>query len=300
MMTTSTNETARTSLPIARQKHIGRWIVVLVLLAIGGLVAYSMVTNPRFGWPIVAEWFASPRILAGLVNTLQLTGISMVIGVVLGGVVGVMRLSNNPIIAGAAWAYIWFFRGTPVFVQLLFWGSISALYPVIVLGVPFGPSFLEFSANDVITPFGAAILGLALNEAAYMAEIVRAGVKSVDEGQREAAAALGMGRARIMWRVVLPQAMPVLIPPTGNELIGLLKTSSMVAVLAFPELLYSAQLIYSVNYQTIPLLIVASAWYLIVTTVLSVGQYFLERHYGRSFNARVSRKAISAKIGSAA
>lgn len=291
-MTASSDAPDRT-LPIARPKHLGRWAVVVVLLALVGLVVYSLVTNERYNWPVVFEWFLSPRILAGLWNTLELTVISMIVGVVLGGVVGIMRLSKNPVIAGVATFYIWFFRGTPVFVQLLFWGSISALYPVIVVGIPFGPSFGEFSANDVVTPFAAAILGLGLNEAAYMAEIVRAGVKSVDDGQREAAAALGMGRMRILRRVVLPQAMPVLIPPTGNELIGLLKTSSMVAVLAYPELLYSAQLIYSVNYQTIPLLITASLWYLIVTTVLSIGQYFLERHFGRSFSSRVSRRAVS-------
>ncbi|RWZ68349.1 amino acid ABC transporter permease [Labedella populi] len=300
MTTTAPPPTRSAPLPVARQRHYGRWVVVVVLVAVGGFVTFSLVTNPRFGWPVVFEWFTSERILSGLLNTLELTLISMVIGVVLGGVVGIMRLSTNPVIAGASWAFVWFFRGTPVFVQLLFWGSISALYPVIVLGVPFGPSFAEFSANDLITPFAAAILGLGLNEAAYMAEIVRAGVRSVDEGQREAAAALGMGRARIMWRVVLPQAMPVLIPPTGNELIGLLKTTSMVAVLAFPELLYSAQLIYAVNYQTIPLLITASLWYLIVTSVLSIGQYVLERHYGRSFSARVSRKKTAAMIGHAA
>jgi len=292
--------TPQEPLPIAAPKRIGRWLIVAVVVALAGLVGHSLVTNPRFGWPIVFEWFLSPRILDGLLNTLELTAISMLIGVVLGGVLGVMRLSSNPVISGAAGLYIWFFRGTPVFVQLLFWGSISALYPMIQVGVPFGPTFWEFSANEVVTPFLAAILGLGLNEAAYMAEIVRSGVRSVDPGQREAAAALGMGRARILRRIVLPQAMPVLIPPTGNELIGLLKTSSMVAVLAYPELLYSAQLIYSVNYQTIPLLITASLWYLIVTTVLSIGQYFLERHYNRSFSARVSRRAVSHANGEAA
>ena len=281
------------SLPIARPRRVGRSIIVVVLFVVGGLVAYSLVTNPRFGWPIVAEWFFSERILAGLGNTLMLTVISMVIGIVLGGVLGIMTLSTNKIILGAAGMYIWFFRGTPVFVQLLFWGSISALYPVISLGIPFGPQWFEFSANSVITPLGAAILGLGLNEGAYMAEIVRASIKSVDSGQREAAGALGMSRFLTLWRVVLPQAMPILIPPTGNQVIGMLKTSSLVAVLAFPELLYSAQLIYAVNYQTIPLLITASLWYLLVTTVLTIGQYFLEKYYGRSLAALQPRKRPS-------
>lgn len=288
---TMTSASARTEpLPLAPPRRLGRWIIITLLVLMGGLVAQSLVSNPRFGWPVVAEFFFDERILKGLGNTFMLTVVSMFIGVVLGGVLGIMTLSPSRIISGAAGAYIWFFRGTPVFVQLLFWGSISALYPVISLGIPFGPQWFEMSANSLITPIAAAILGLGLNEAAYMAEIVRASIKSVDNGVREAAQALGMGRFLTLRRIVLPQAMPVLIPPTGNQVIGMLKTSSLVAVLAFPELLYSAQLIYSVNYQTIPLLITASLWYLLVTTVLTIGQYFLERHYGRSLTAIQPRK----------
>jgi polar amino acid transport system permease protein len=231
---------------------------------------------------VAFDYFTSARILGGLWRTIHLTAISMTIGIVLGIVLALMRQSRSRLVASAAWAYIYFFRGTPVFVQLLFWGSISALYPTLSLGLGFGPSLGHFSANDLITPYVAAILGLGLNEAAYMAEIVRAGLKSVDRGQHEAATALGMTPAATMRHVVLPQAMRIIIPPTGNQLIGMLKTSSLVAVLAYPELLYSAQLIYSVNYQTIPLLITASLWYLIVTSVLTVGQYFLERRFGRS------------------
>ncbi|WP_256840070.1 amino acid ABC transporter permease [Ornithinimicrobium faecis] len=254
---------------------------LLALAAIAG--AFSVVSNDNFGWPIVFEYFTSPRILSGLVRTLHLTALSMAIGIVLGVILALMNMSRNRFVKSIAWGYIWFFRGTPVFVQLLFWGSISALYPKLIVGLPFdGPTWLEMSANDLITPYIAAVLGLGLNEAAYMAEIVRAGIKSVDRGQSEAATALGMPDGLTTRRVVLPQAMRVIIPPTGNQLIGMLKTSSLVAVLAYPELLYSAQLIYAVNYQTIPLLITASLWYLLITSVLSVGQYYLERHFGRS------------------
>jgi polar amino acid transport system permease protein len=206
----------------------------------------------------------------------------MAVGIVLGIVLAVMRLSPNPLISGVSWLYIWFFRGTPVLVQILFWNYISALYPQLELGIPFGPSFIHADANDLISPFTAAILALGLNEGAYMAEIVRAGILSVDEGQTDSAKALGMTRLQTMRRIVLPQAMRVIIPPTGNETIAMLKTSSLVSVIATTELLYSVQLIYAVNYRTIPLLIVASIWYLVVTTLLSIGQYYLERRFGRS------------------
>jgi polar amino acid transport system permease protein len=208
--------------------------------------------------------------------------ISMAIGIVLGVVLAAMRLSPNPLVSGASWLYIWFFRGTPVLVQILFWSFVSALYPTISFGIPFGgPVFVHGNANSLIPLFLAAILALGLNEGAYMAEIVRAGMISVDEGQTDAAQALGMGRLQALRRIVLPQAMRVIIPPTGNETISMLKTTSLVSVIAVSELLYSVQLIYSVNFLTIPLLIVASIWYLIVTTVLSIGQYYVERHFGR-------------------
>lgn len=264
-----------------RQRPI-EWISGGVIAFFVVVVSISLTTNENYHWDIVFEYFVSDRILSGLGRTLHLTALSMAIGVVLGVVVALMRQSSSSIISTAAWAYIYFFRGTPVFVQLLFWGSISALYPTISLGVPFGPSFVEFSANSIITPYIAAVLGLGLNEGAYMAEIVRGGLKSVVRGQPEAASALGMKPSLTMRRIVLPQAMRIIIPPTGNQLIGMLKTSSLVAVLAYPELLYSAQLIYSVNYQTIPLLITASLWYLLVTSVLTAGQSLLERRFGKS------------------
>ena len=224
--------------------------------------------------------------LDGLVNTLQLTFIAMLLGVVLGVILAVMRLSTNPALYGAAGLYIWFFRGTPVFVQLLFWGFISALYPTLALGIPGAEPLFSTDTNSLITPVVAAILGLALNEAAYMAEIVRAGIVSVGKGQTEAAHALGMSNMRTLRRVILPQAMSVIVPPTANNVISMLKTTSLVSVLSFPELLYATQLIYAENFQTIPLLITASIWYLIVTTLMTIGQYYTERHYNKSTRAQ--------------
>jgi len=259
----------------------GRWLAAVVVLLLAVALGASIATNQRFEWGIVGDYFLSSRVLDGLVVTLELTVISMAVGVALGVVLAVMRLSPNPLMSSASWLYIWFFRGTPVLVQILFWSNISALYPRLSVGIPFGPEFTDFSANTVITPFAAALLALGLNEGAYMAEIVRAGIISVEEGQTEAAQSLGMTRLQTMRRIVLPQAMRVIIPPTGNETISMLKTTSLVSVIATTELLYSVQLIYAVNFRTIPLLIVASIWYLIVTTVLSIGQYYLERFFGR-------------------
>jgi polar amino acid transport system permease protein len=262
-------------------RHPGRWLAAVVVLLLVAMLVHTLVTNPRFQWGVIGNYFLSGRVLHGLALTLLLTVVAMVIGIVLGVVLAVMRLSSNPLLSGASWAYIWLFRGTPILVQLLFWFNLAALYPRISIGVPFGPSFAEFSANDVISALTAAILGLGLNEGAYMAEIVRAGILSVEHGQSEAAQALGMRRTQTMRRIILPQAMRVIIPPTGNETISMLKTSSLASVITVTELLYAVQLIYSVSFQTIPLLIVASIWYLIVTSVLTVGQYYIERHYAR-------------------
>jgi polar amino acid transport system permease protein len=249
-------------------------------------LAVSMATNANFGWGTVRQYMTDPSILRGLQLTLELTAAAMVIGVALGVLLAVMRLSPNPLVAGSAWVYIWFFRGTPVLVQILFWNYIGALYPHISIGIPLGPQFTQVNVQALITPFIAGTLALGLNEGAYMAEIVRAGILSVDEGQTEAAQALGMRRLLTMRRIVLPQAMRVIIPPTGNETISMLKTSSLVAFIALGDLLYSAQVIYARTYQTIQLLIVASLWYLICTTVLSIGQYFIERHYARGTRGR--------------
>jgi polar amino acid transport system permease protein len=272
-------------------RHWGRWVAAGIVLFVLVAVVNSMASNSRFQWGVIRHFFFSSRILNGLVVTIELTIASMAIGIALGVLLAVMRLSPNPLVSGASWVYIWLFRGTPVLVQILLWYNIAALYPHFALGIPFGPTFAHFSANSVITPFVAGMLALGLNEGAYMAEIVRAGIISVDEGQNEAAQSLGMTRLQTMRRIVLPQAMRVIVPPTGNETISMLKTTSLVSVIALPhpELLYASQLIYSVNYRTIQLLIVASLWYLIVTTVLTIGQSHLERYFARGAS-RVSEE----------
>ncbi|HWF36514.1 MAG TPA: amino acid ABC transporter permease [Solirubrobacteraceae bacterium] len=262
----------------------GRWIAAAIVAVVAVAIVHSVATNPRFRWGIVGHYLFDSRILHGVQITLELTVVAMVIGIAGGVGLAVMRLSPNPLVSGASWLYIWFFRGTPLLVQVLFWNFIGALYPRIDLGIPFGPAFIHANANSLLKPFIVSILALGLNEAAYMSEIVRAGFISVDAGQTEAAASLGMGRLLTLRRIVLPQAMRVIIPPTGNETISMLKNTSLVSVIAYTELLYSVQLIYSVSYQTIPLLIVASIWYLAMTSLLYVGQYFIERHYGRGFS----------------
>ncbi len=262
-------------------RHPGRWVSAAVIAVLAAMLVHSLFTNPRFEWSVVRQYVFSDQILSGLRLTIELTVIAMVIGVALGIALAVMRLSANPLVSGAGWLYVWFFRGTPVLVQLLFWYFIAALYPRLSLGIPFGPEFVHGSANSIVTPFVAAILGLGLNEAAYMAEIVRAGLLSVDEGQTEAAHALGLSRLRTIRRIVLPQAMRVIIPPTGNETISMLKTTSLVSVISIADLLFAAQAIYSRTFQQIPLLLVVSIWYLVVTTVLTIGQFYLERRFGR-------------------
>lgn len=259
----------------------GRWIAAAFVILIAVALIRSVVTNPRFEWGVVGEFLFDRRILEGLVVTIELTIIAMVIGVILGVVLAVMRVSTNPLVSGASWLYIWFFRGTPVLVQLLFWYYIAALYPKLGIGIPFGPAFVHPDVNTLITAFRAGVLGLALNEGAYMAEIVRAGMISVEEGQTDAAQSLGMTRVQTLRRIVLPQAMRVIIPPTGNETISMLKTTSLASVITVRELLYSSEQIFAVNYKTIQLLIVASFWYIVCTSVLYVGQHYLERHYGR-------------------
>jgi polar amino acid transport system permease protein len=266
-------------------RHPGRWVAVAMLAVLTAMLVNSLLTNPRFGWPVVGQYLFSPPILAGLRNTIVLTILSMLIGIVGGVALAVMRRSPNPVLSSVAAAYVWLFRGTPLIAQLLFWNFLGALYPRLSLGIPFGPEFVSVETKTLISVFVASLLGLGLNEAAYMAEIVRAGIQSVDPGQEEAAGALGLSRAQTLRRVVLPQAMRVIIPPTGNETISMLKTTSLVVVIAYSELLTSAQRIYSANFQVIPLLIVAAAWYLAITSLLTVGQGFLERRFGRGVDA---------------
>jgi polar amino acid transport system permease protein len=264
-------------------RHPGRWVGVAVIVVLAAMLVHSFITNPNFGWDVVGQYLFSDPVLRGLRNTLILTVLSMTIGIVGGVLLAVMRLSPNPVLAGAAAVYIWLFRGTPLITQLIFWNFLAALYPRLGLGIPFGPTFVSVDTNTVISVFTAALLGLGLNEAAYMAEIVRGGIQSVDHGQSEAAGALGLSRTQTLRRIVLPQAMRVIVPPTGNETISMLKTTSLVVVIAYFELTVAVQTIYSRTFQTIPLLIVAALWYLALTSVLSVGQMFIERRFGRGF-----------------
>ena len=264
-------------------RHPGRWVGVAVIAVLVAMLVHSFLTNPNFQWDVVGEYLFSDPVLRGLRNTLILTVLAMAIGVVGGVLLAVMRLSPNPVLAGAAAVYIWLFRGTPVITQLIFWNFLAALYPRLGLGIPFGPTFVSVDTNAVISVFAASLLGLGLNEAAYMAEIVRGGIQSVDPGQTEAAGALGLSRTQTLRRIVLPQAMRVIVPPTGNETISMLKTTSLVVVIAYFELTVAVQTIYSRTFQTIPLLIVAALWYLALTSVLSVGQMFIERRFGRGF-----------------
>lgn len=278
---------------VPKRLHWGWWAsTALVVLAAVWLVRL-MVTNPNFDWPTVAKYFTAEEILAGLGRTLLLTVVAMVAGIAIGIILAVMRLSPVPVVSVVSSAYIWFFRGTPLLVQIIFWYNLAALLPTVSFGIPFGgPQFWSSPTNIVITPFVAAMLGLGLNEGAYMAEIVRGGIQSIDPGQGEAARALGMTSGRLMRRIVLPQAMRVIIPPTGNQVISMLKSSSLVSVTSLPELLYASQLIYQRTFQTIPLLIVASIWYLIATTVLSIGQYYLERRFAKGSRSGLPRTPV--------
>ncbi|MER9058367.1 amino acid ABC transporter permease [Mesorhizobium sp. M0910] len=259
---------------------MGRWIAGALMALVAIWLGWSIVNNPNFEWNVVFQYLFSPIVLAGLGLTLWLTAAAMTLGIGLGIVMAVMRVSPNRFLSVPATLYLWVFRGTPILVQLIFWYNLAILIPVVSIGIPFGPTFFHGSANDLITPYTAALLGLGLNEGAYMAEIVRAGILSIDSGQQEAARALGMTPAQILRRTVLPQAVRVIVPPTGNETIGMLKTTSLVSVIALSDLLYSVQTISSRTFQTIPLLLVACLWYLAMTTVLSFIQGRIEKRLG--------------------
>jgi polar amino acid transport system permease protein len=276
MTETTERETAQ---QIVKLRHPGTWVATAIVLLLVVLAAYSVATNPAFEWPVVAQYIFDSEILTGLQRTLELTLAAMVIGLVLGTVLALMRLSPNPLLSTISWMYVWFFRSVPVLVQLIFWYNFGALYSSITLGVPFGPTLFSASTNSLITPLFAALAGLGLSQSAYTAEVIRAGIASVPAGQARAASALGMQPMMIYRRIILPQAMRVIIPPVGNEVISMVKNTSLVSVIAMAELLYTTQLIYSRTYQTIPLLIVASLWYLIIVSALSVGQYFLEHRF---------------------
>jgi len=262
-------------------RHPWRWIAAVAVLLLAGLAIYTFASAPDLHWSVVSQFLFFPRIMQAILVTLELTVLAMVIGISLGVVLAVMRLSVNPVMSAVSWFYIWFFRGTPVLVQIFFWFNIATILPVLRFGIPFTSIQWVGITNSIVSPFLAAVLGLGFNEAAYMSEVVRAGIISVDQGQTEAAQALGMTRIRVMRRIVLPQAMRVIIPPTGNETISMLKTSSLAYIATVSELFFVQKTISNFNYDIIELLIVASIWYLAMTSVLTFGQFYLERYFAR-------------------
>jgi polar amino acid transport system permease protein len=289
-------------------RHPGRWIATAVIAVLLAMFVHMLVTNSQFQWRfMVQNMFTSP-VLRGVETTLLMTVLAMVIGVLLGIGFAVMRLSPNPVLSGTAWLYIWFFRAIPRYVLLFFVANLGALYATYTVGFPFGGQLMHalglsgdlhvlgLNGNQIFRGFTAGLIGLALSEGAYMAEIVRAGIQSVDPGQAEAAAALGMSRGATMRRIVLPQAMRVIIPPTGNETIAMLKdTSLLIAVPVTSELYFQLHAIGSRTFQIIPMAVATILWYLALSSVLMIGQYFLERRFSRGFGGRETRAQRSAR-----
>ncbi|GAA2222452.1 amino acid ABC transporter permease [Streptomyces nogalater] len=256
---------------VVPQRRYGQWTAAVVVLVLLGFAVNSVLRNKAFQWDVVADYFTSDAILRGLWLTLWLTAVVMALGFALGTLLAAFRLSANPVLRAVGWGYVWLFRSIPILVQLLLWFNIGALYPQ-VFGV---------KTVNLLTPVAVAIVGLTLHEAAFAAEVVRGGILSVDRGQIEAAQALGLGRGRRWWRIVLPQAMRSIVPPAANMLIGTLKGTSIVSIIAVNDLLFSAQLVYHRTYQVIPLLMVATLWYAVVTSLLGIVQYYVEKRYAR-------------------
>ena len=272
-----------------------RWVAAGIVLVLAAMFVNMLITNPAFNWPFMFEHMFSDPVVNGVWVTLSATVLSMVIGILLGVVLAVMRLSGNPVLVSVAWLYTWFFRGVPRLVLAVLFGNIAILYSTIHIGLPFDnywmpmlglegdARFFEIDVRTLLSGYMAGLLALALSEGAYMAEIIRAGLQSVNKGQTEAAQALGMGRSKIMRRITLPQAMRVVIPPTGNETIAMLKDTALLAYVPVTiELFYQLQAIGTRTYQIFPMLVAACLWYLAITSVLMVGQYFIERRFSRS------------------
>ncbi|KAA0096160.1 amino acid ABC transporter permease [Mycolicibacterium sp. P1-18] len=276
-------------------RHPWRWVAAIVIVVLVALFLYGAATNDAYGWSTFGKYLFDERISSGVIVTLELTILSMILAIVLAVILAVMRLSPNPVFRSVSWVYLWIFRGTPVYVQLVFWGLVPTIYKNIQLGIPFGPTFFTLNIQDLSLYFLLAVIGLGLNEAAYLAEIIRAGISSVPEGQSEASTALGMSWLMTMRRTVLPQAMRVIIPPTGNEFIGQLKTTSLVAAVPYTFDLFGRQRdISAVLFQPIPLLLVAAAWYLLITSILMVGQFYLERYFSRGASRKLTAKQLGA------
>lgn len=267
--------------------HPGTWIAAVIVAVLVAMLIHGLVTNPNYQWGIVWLYLRDVKVVQGIGYTLLLTVAAMILGTIVALIMAIMRQARNPVLRAVAWAYIFVFRGVPVYTQLVFWGLFAVLYPMLSVGVPFGPEFVKFRTEDVLTALAAAIIGLGLNEGAYLAEIIRAGLESVDAGQTEAAKALGMKPNLIMRRIIIPQSMRVIVPPLGNETIGMLKTTSLVLAVPFTlDLQYATNAIANRIYATIPLLIVAAIWYLVMTSVLMVIQHYVEAYYGRGFSRR--------------
>ncbi|MFI6937852.1 amino acid ABC transporter permease [Streptomyces sp. NPDC050418] len=269
------------SFTVVPARHCARWVATVAVLVLLAQFAHGLATNPVWEWGVFSDYFLSETIVQAVWVTLQLTAYATVLGFLLGVVLAFMRLSRSPVLQTVAWSYIWIFRSIPMIVQLVFWFNLSALYAQLGVGIPFGPVLWSVDSNSIIGTMGAAIIGLTLHQAAYAAEIVRGGVLAVDHGQSEAAAALGIPRLRQIRRIVLPQAMRAILPTAGNEIIGLLKGTSVVYVMSIGELFYQVQVIYGRNGRVIPLLLVATAWYVVLTSLLSIAQYYVERRYAR-------------------
>ena len=273
--------------------HPGTWVAAVIVALLVLMFVHGLVTNPNYQWSVVWLYLRDVKIITGIGYTILLT-FAMLLGTAVALLMAIMRQSSNPVLRGVSWAYIFVFRGVPVYTQLVFWGLLAVLYPTLSIGVPLGgPQLASVETEKVVTALAAAIIGLGLNEGAYLAEIIRSGLESVDTGQREAAKALGMKPSLIMRRIIIPQAMRVIIPPLGNETIGMLKTTSLVLAVPFTlDLQYATNAIANRIYAPIPLLIVAAFWYLVMTSVLMIGQHFLEQYFGRGFNGKSSSKRL--------
>jgi len=277
----SANDIDPEQLTVVKSRHPWRWVASAAMLVLVAMFINGLVTNPGWDWPTFAQYFTAPAVVKALLLTIQLTVYGSVLGFALGIVLAICRLSKNPVLQTVSWTYIWAFRSIPLIVQLLFWFNIAYLYQTLSLGIPFGPSFFTFTVNGVISGMTAAVIGLALHQAAYSAEIIRAGIISVDSGQLEAAAALGIPRRRQFFKIVLPQAMRAILPNAANEVISLFKGTSIVSTMAIAELFYQVQVIYGRSGRVVPLLMVATVWYILLTTILTIGQYYVERHYAK-------------------
>ncbi len=262
-------------LQIQARKHTGRKITAAVTLAIVAFIIHAFI-NGQVEWDVVGDFLFAPTIMDGLANTIIMTFAAMLVGLVLGVVIAIMRISGNPVLVSIATGYVWIFRGAPALLQLLLWFNLALIFPTIGL-----PGIFEVRTVDVMTPFVATMLGLGIQQGAYTSEVVRGGLLAVDIGQYEAAKTLGMTQMKMLRRIVLPQAMRVMVPPIGNEVIGMVKLTSLASVIQFSEILHNAQIIYFANTRVLELLMVASFWYLAVVTVLSIGQHYIERYFAR-------------------